>query len=247
MCSALRSASGELISEDCVPLRNQDRVQTMKRIWAVGKSEDVDAVCGIFRSVNAEIEAFPNLDSLMGAGTQYIPHLIIVIFELAAKSDSAAQDIRSHFQLKTVPILGCYPAFTAKAEMRGRLSGANEILLLPVSRYELLSKSAALLQIDKRRNFRTMLTVEGAGRSVIAQSQDFSTAGISFLADRTLHENEAVIIHLFLPSNGGRLQLNAVIARKSAMADGEFYYGARFTENDSALLAKISEFIDRGR
>lgn len=219
----------------------------MKRIWAVGKSEDVEAVSNIFRTVNAEIESFRNLDTLFGAGTQYLPHLVIVIFELAAKSDSSIQEIRKHSQLKTVPILACYPSFTTKAEMRGRLAGANDVLVLPVGRFDLLSKSAALLQIDKRRNFRTMLTVEGTGRSVIAQSQDFSTTGMSFLADHSLHENEAVIIHLFLPSDGGRLQLNAVIARKSAMADGEFYYGVRFTDNDSPLLAKISEFIDRGR
>ena len=219
----------------------------MKRVWAVGRSDESEAVCEIFRSVNAEACAFQGTESLLTAGRLNLPHLIVVAFEIGSKSDLAIQEIRKDPNLKSVPILVFYPSFTSRPEVRGRLAGANEILMLPPERRELLSRSASLLRIEKRRAFRTLLTVEAPGRSVIAKSQDFSTTGLSFVADRSLMENESVRIHLFLPGIGGRILLNAMIARKTSLADGEYQYGARFNNNEQALLDRIADFIDRGK
>ena len=219
----------------------------MKRVWVVGRKEESDAVCAIFRAVHAEACAFLGTESLLTAGKLSLPHLVIVAFETVSKSDQAIQEIRKDANLKSVPVLACYPSHTSRAEMRGRLAGADEVLVLPLERVELLSRTASLLHIEKRRSFRTMLTVEGLGRSVVAKSQDFSISGMSFVADASLKENEEVRIHLFLPGSGGRMCLSAVIARKAALADGECHYGARFGENEQRMLDRIADFVDRGK
>lgn len=219
----------------------------MKRVWVIGKKEECEIVCGIFRAVNADACAYQGTESLLTAGRMNLPHLVVVAYEVVSKSDQAIQEIRKDANLKSVPVLACYPAYTVRAEMRGRLAGADEVLILPLERRDLLSKAASLLHIEKRRSFRTMLTVEGLGRSVIGKSQDFSTSGLSFVADPSLKENEEVQIHLFLPGSGGRMRLNAMIARKAMHADGECLYGARFGANDQMLLDRIADFIDRGK
>jgi DNA-binding response OmpR family regulator len=219
----------------------------LKRIWALGRSEESDAVCGVFKSVNADSQVFLSVEALIAAGASEMPDLVVIAFDIGQKSDLAIQTIRRDSNLRSAPVLVYYPSFTSKAEMRGRLAGASDAAVLPIERRDLLARAAGLLRIDKRRTFRTLLTVEAPGRSVIAKSQDFSSSGLSFNADRSLLENEEVNIHLFLPGAGGRMRLSAVIARKVPMPDGEFQYGVRFMTNDAETLTRISEFIDRGR
>ena len=217
----------------------------MKLIYAIGSMESCGEIQTILKSVNANCRAYPILDQFLEETRNQTCHLFAVAFENRFKTESAIQSIKRESSLKSVPLLAFYPAETADAAARSRTLGANEFLLLPVNRHELLAKTGVLLSVDKRRNFKTLLTIEDdGGHSHVGTSEDFSTAGISFTSETRLTEKQLVSLQFFLPSQD-RIRLLATIMRKTDLGSGSYFYGARFTDPQNRFSEKIKNFIDR--
>jgi len=219
----------------------------VKQIYVIGIGEEADQICRIFRDVNAAANLFTTLDDTAAAARQTMPNLLIVAVDFASKADLTIQQIKRDATLKSVPVLVFYPRGTPFPEARARTAGANEAIKYPVERRELLMKSSTLLNIDKRRSFKTLLTIEAKGHSVIATSEDFSPGGVSFITDQTLREKEEVKIHFFLPGVPERIRLTAMITRKIALRETEFFYGARTINIDDTALAALKDFVEKGK
>lgn len=219
----------------------------MKQIYVIGTGDEADQICRIFRDVNAGASSFLTMEDAATTARQTLPNLLIVAVDFASKADLTVQHIKRDATLKSVPVLVFYPRGTPFPEARARTAGANESIKYPVERRELLAKSSTLLNIDKRRSFKTLLTIEAKGHSVIATSEDFSPGGISFVTDQTLHEREEVKIHFFLPGVSERIRITAMITRKIALKENEFFYGARVSGIDPASLAALTDFVEKGK
>lgn len=219
----------------------------MKLIYAVGSMEHCGEIQTILRSVNANCRTYVILDQFLEETRNQTCHLIVIAFDNRFKTESAIQAIKKESSLKSVPILAFYPAQTADAVARSRTLGANECLLLPVNRHELLAKTGMLLSVDNRRNFKTLLTIEDdGGHSYIGTSEDFSTAGISFMSEARLSEKQQVSLQFFLPGQGqDRVRLLATIMRKTDLGNKSYFYGARFADPQNRFSDKIKNFIDR--
>jgi DNA-binding response OmpR family regulator len=219
----------------------------MKLIYALGSMENCSEIQTILKSVNASCRSYFILDQFLEEMRNQTCHLFVVAFENRFKTESAIQSIKREFSLKSVPILAFYPAQTPDAAARSRTLGANEFLLLPVNRHELLAKTGMLLSVDNRRNFKTLLTIEDdGGHSYIGTSEDFSTAGISFMSETRLSEKQQVSLQFFLPGQGqDRIRLLATIMRKTDLGNKSYFYGARFADPLNRFSDKIKNFIDR--
>src|SRR5205085_7870609 len=117
-------------------------------------------------------------------------------------------------------------------------------LLLPVKRQELLQATAMLLSVDKRRTFKTLLTIEDpSGHTYMGTSEDFSSAGISFTSEGQINEKLQVSLQFYLPGQE-RIRLLATIMRKIDMPDSNHFYGARFVDPQNRFSGLIRNFID---
>lgn len=219
----------------------------MKSIFAIGSIENCTEIQSILRSVNASCRTYIILDQFLEETRNQTAHLFVVGFENRFKTEAAIQSIKKEFSLRSVPILAYYPAQSADAAARSRTLGANEFLLLPVTRHELLAKSGMLLNVDHRRSFKTLLTIEDdAGHSFIGTTEDFSTAGISFMSEARFQEKQLVSLQFFLPGQGQeRIRLLGTIMRKTDLGNKSFFYGARYADPQNRFSDKIKSFIDR--
>jgi len=217
----------------------------MKFIYAVGTAENCSEIETVLKSVNANCHAYPILDQFLEETRTQPCHLLIVACENRFKTEAAIQSIKRHSGLRSVPVLACYPSATPDAAVRSRTLGANEFLLLPINRHELLSKTGMLLSVDRRRSFKTLLTIEDdAGHSFVGTSEDFSTAGISFTSQTAFEEKQQVSLQFFLPGQD-RIRLLATIMRKMTLGPASYFYGARFTDPQNRFSERIKNFIDR--
>jgi len=220
----------------------------LKRIFTVGRGEDCEKICEVFKSVNANPIQFYSLESMISAGRKGpAAHLLILAFKIASETDSAISEIKKDVSLKSVPILVFYSPFTSNADARARSAGGNDALLFPVERRELLSKAATLLNIEKRRTFKTLLSIESPAGSIMAKSDDFSSGGLSFVTEGKIDEQTEIQVQLFLLGESARLRLMAMVMRRTQLPEGGFSYGARFVNNDPSILEKVVAFVDKGK
>jgi len=217
----------------------------MKRIFILGREQETHLNHEVFSSVNANGREFHTQEELVDFARREIPNLFILALELASRTDAAIQQLKRDSLLNTVAILAYYPQFMGSAQARGRACGANEVLNFPIERRELLAKCATLLNIDKRRTFKTLVTIEHDRSTVVGRTEDFSTAGISFVAGDDFQEKDGILLQFFLPGNGERIRLQAVVMRKISLPEKKFFYGARFENVDRVVGQKIQNFIDR--
>ncbi len=217
----------------------------MKRIYILGRAQDTSPIFEVFAGVNAEARQFSTLEEMINQARLVLPNLFIVAMELASRTDAAIQQLRRDSLLTSAAILAYYPDFVVRAQARGRANGANEVLYFPVDRRELLARSATLLHIDKRRTFKTMVTIEYNGRAVVGRTEDFSSAGISFVSDDGIQEREEVRLQFFLPGDSERIRLQATVMRKISLPENKYFYGARFVEIDQTVGQRLQNFIDR--
>src|SRR5438876_556559 len=110
----------------------------MKLILAAGTEENCSQIENILKSVNAACRGYYLLNQLLEEARQQTCHLFVIAFETRIKSENAVQQIKKESALRSVPVIVYFPAGTSDSASRGRMAGANDCLLLPVKRQELL-------------------------------------------------------------------------------------------------------------
>lgn len=209
----------------------------------MGREEDVSVIAEALASVHAASYRFIDVPALVKDGRQ--PDLLILAYRAEASTERALADLRQQPRLAELPRLAYYPAYLFRP---GGIRETPDVLRLPVDVPVLLSRTAELLAIERRRKFRTLLTVvRRDGQTVMVRSEDFSPAGMSFLSEAPLRLHEEIQIQFFLPDMGGRVALKGSIVRADGPSSGgSGLFGVRFVGVADEVVERMKEFIDRG-
>jgi hypothetical protein len=189
-----------------------------------------------FESINADMTVFPpgapdEEIAASGAG------LLVMGFDRIAPLGSPLRRFR------TIVISDRERAFPEQTR-----ASRDKILFLqwPVAKDQLLLKAADMLGISPRKTFRATVRIfsPDAAFGVLGTSLDFSSTGMSFVAERYYSIGHEVSVKISVPGEGERLTLPGRVARSwTNESDGTSEYGVEFRPLESATAGTLKRFI----
>ena len=127
----------------------------------------------------------------------------------------------------------------------GSLRSAT-VLRWPFPKRTLLEATAAALNLEPRREFRTLMRVGIAGEKpgTMAESRDFSSSGLSFSSTGYFGPASRVAVSISLPGEAGSVVLEGRVVRTFKEADGvSTFHGVQFVEQDAGTTSRLRDFL----
>ncbi len=179
------------------------------------------------------------------------PQLIIFGYDLFdMTAPEFCRDIRATPETKSISLLLVCDRETPEQGDLCLSAGCNDIIYRPLQRRELDAKVEKLTTIPVRRQLRTItkieVSLEKAGRFVLARSINISASGMLLEADRVLTAEGPLRVHFFLPGDARPLQIEAEVLR-AEFSGTMAKYGLRFLNLGPEEKERIEQYVHRLR